>query len=149
MKYQQLENLECGWKWAYLAKKYREGELITKYIEKSAAQDAINELMQLEHEPVKVLKWISRHMNSDLSNRMKQTIRARRKRHFNAEHQHSRKKSIDLDFQVWQRLSALSRRRDNTLSETIVQLLEDAEYREKYTHQMSSLKQDLEAILGK
>ncbi|CDH20535.1 macrodomain Ter protein MatP [Xenorhabdus bovienii] len=149
MKYQQLENLECGWKWAYLAKKYREGELITKYIEKSAAQDAINELMQLEHEPVKVLKWISRHMNPDLSNRMKQTIRARRKRHFNAEHQHSRKKSIDLDFQVWQRLSALSRRRGNTLSETIVQLLEDAEYREKYTHQMSSLKQDLEAILGK
>ncbi|MBC8948922.1 MULTISPECIES: macrodomain Ter protein MatP [Xenorhabdus] len=149
MKYQQLENLECGWKWAYLAKKHREGESITKYIEKSAAQDAVNELMNLESEPVKVLKWIALHMNPDLSNRMKQTIRARRKRHFNAEHQHSRKKSIDLDFRVWQRLSALSRRRGNTLSETIIQLLEDAEYREKYTHQMSSLKQDLEAILGK
>ncbi|SFU28126.1 macrodomain Ter protein MatP [Xenorhabdus koppenhoeferi] len=149
MKYQQLENLECGWKWTYLVKKHREGEPITKYIEKSAAQDAVNELMKLEQEPVKVLTWISRHMNPDLSNRMKQTIRARRKRHFNAEHQYSRKKSIDLDFHVWQRLSALSRRRGNTLSETIVQLLEDAEYREKYNHQMSSLKQDLEAILGK
>ncbi|AOM40648.1 macrodomain Ter protein MatP [Xenorhabdus hominickii] len=149
MKYQQLENLECGWKWTYLAKKHREGEPITKYIEKSTAQDAVNELMKLECEPIKVLKWISMHMNPDLSNRMKQTIRARRKRHFNAEHQHSRKKSIDLDFHVWQRLSALSRRRDNTLSETIVQLLEDAEYKEKYTHQMSSLKQDLESILGK
>ncbi|PHM48402.1 macrodomain Ter protein MatP [Xenorhabdus miraniensis] len=149
MKYQQLENLECGWKWAYLAKKHREGEQVTKYIEKSAAQDAVNELMKLECEPIKVLEWISQHMNPDLSNRMKQTIRARRKRHFNAEHQHSRKKSIDLDFHVWQRLSALSQRRGNTLSETIIQLLEDAEYREKYTHQMSSLKQDLEAILRK
>ncbi|CDL82671.1 macrodomain Ter protein MatP [Xenorhabdus szentirmaii] len=149
MKYQQLENLECGWKWAYLAKKHREGEAITKYIEKSAAEDAVNELMKLEPEPIKVLKWISLHMNPDLSNRMKQTIRARRKRHFNAEQQHSRKKSIDLDFHVWQRLSNLSQRRGNTLSETITQLLEDAEYREKYAHQMSSLKQDLEEILRK
>lgn len=42
-------------------------------------------------------------MNPELSNRMKQTIRARRKRYFNAEHQHTRKKSIDLTFKVWQR----------------------------------------------
>ncbi len=33
MKYQQLENLESGWKWKYLVKKHREGELITRYIE--------------------------------------------------------------------------------------------------------------------
>ncbi|WP_340607698.1 macrodomain Ter protein MatP [Xenorhabdus bharatensis] len=149
MKYQQLENLECGWKWAYLVKKHREGEEITKYLEKSAAQDAINALLKLEREPVRVLQWISLHMNQALSNRMKQTIRARRKRHFNAEHQHSRKKSIDLDFHVWQRLSNLSRRRGNTLSETIVQLLEDAEHKEKYAHQILNLKQDLAAILDK
>ncbi|MCC8380581.1 MULTISPECIES: macrodomain Ter protein MatP [Xenorhabdus] len=149
MKYQQLENLECGWKWAYLVKKHREGEEVTKYLEKSAAQDAINALLKLEREPVKVLQWISLHMNQALSNRMKQTIRARRKRHFNAEHQHSRKKSIDLDFHVWQRLSNLSRRRGNTLSETIVQLLEDAEHKEKYAHQILNLKQDLAAILDK
>ncbi|PHM72531.1 macrodomain Ter protein MatP [Xenorhabdus sp. KJ12.1] len=149
MKYQQLENLECGWKWTYLVKKHREGEEITKYLEKSAAQDAINALLKLEREPVKVLQWISLHMNQALSNRMKQTIRARRKRHFNAEHQHSRKKSIDLDFHVWQRLSNLSRRRGNTLSETIVQLLEDAEHKEKYAHQILNLKQDLAAILDK
>ena len=35
-----------------------------------------------------------------------------------------------------------------TLSETIVQLIEDAERKEKYATQMSSLKQDLQAILG-
>ncbi len=38
MKYQQLENLESGWKWKYLVKKHREGELITRYIEASAAR---------------------------------------------------------------------------------------------------------------
>ena len=112
MKYQQLENLESGWKWKYLVKKHREGELITL-------------------------------------NRMKQTIRARRKRHFNAEHQHTRKKSIDLEFMVWQRLAGLAQRRGKTLSETIVQLIEDAEHKEKYANKMSTLKQDLQALLGK
>lgn len=89
-----------------LVKKHREGELITRYIENSAAQEAVNELLKLENEPVKVLAWIAAHMNPELDNRMKQTIRARRKRHFNAEHQHTRKKSIDLEFLVWQRLAA-------------------------------------------
>ncbi|WP_338808446.1 macrodomain Ter protein MatP [Serratia marcescens] len=149
MKYQQLENLESGWKWKYLVKKHREGELITRYIENSAAQEAVNELLKLENEPVKVLVWIAAHMNPELDNRMKQTIRARRKRHFNAEHQHTRKKSIDLEFLVWQRLAALARRRGVTLSETVVQLIEDAERKEKYANQMSSLKEDLKAILGK
>ncbi len=96
MKYQQLENLESGWKWKYLVKKHREGELITRYIEASAAKDAVDVLLTLENEPVLVNSWIAQHMNPALVNRMKQTIRARRKRHFNAEHQHTRKKSIDL-----------------------------------------------------
>lgn len=149
MKYQQLENLESGWKWAYLVKKHREGEAITRHIENSAAQEAVEQLMKLENEPVKVQQWIDAHMNGDLTTRMKQTIRARRKRHFNAEHQHTRKKSIDLEFLVWQRLAALARRRGNTLSDTVVQLIEDAERKEKYASQMSSLKQDLKDILDK
>ncbi|CDK69355.1 putative dehydrogenase [Escherichia coli] len=91
MKYQQLENLESGWKWKYLVKKHREGELITRYIEASAAQEAVDVLLSLENEPVLVNGWIDKHMNPELVNRMKQTIRARRKRHFNAEHQHTRK----------------------------------------------------------
>ncbi|HAR9387539.1 TPA: Ter macrodomain-binding protein MatP, partial [Salmonella enterica] len=80
MKYQQLENLESGWKWKYLVKKHREGELITRYVEASAAQEAVNLLLALENEPVRVNVWIDRHMNPALLNRMKQTIRARRKR---------------------------------------------------------------------
>ena len=149
MKYQQLENLESGWKWKYLVKKHREGELITRYIEASAAQEAVDELLSLENEPVLVNGWIDKHMNPELVNRMKQTIRARRKRHFNAEHQHTRKKSIDLEFIVWQRLAGLAQRRGKTLSETIVQLIEDAENKEKYANKMSSLKQNLQALRGK
>ena len=145
MKYQQLENLESGWKWKYLVKK----QLITRYIEASAAQEAVDVLLSLENEPVLVNGWIDKHMNPELVNRMKQTIRARRKRHFNAEHQHTRKKSIDLEFIVWQRLAGLAQRRGKTLSETIVQLIEDAENKEKYANKMSSLKQDLQALLGK
>ncbi|EPF18747.1 MULTISPECIES: macrodomain Ter protein MatP [Cedecea] len=149
MKYQQLENLESGWKWKYLVKKHREGELITRYIEASAAQEAVEQLLTLENVPVLVQNWIEQHMNPALHNRMKQTIRARRKRHFNAEHQHTRKKSIDLEYLVWQRLAGLAQRRGNTLSETIVQLIEDAERKEKVETTMSTLKQDLQAMLGK
>ena len=149
MKYQQLENLESGWKWKYLVKKHREGELITRYIETSAAKDAVDLLLTLENEPVQVNAWIEKHINSSLINRMKQTIRARRKRHFNAEHQHTRKKSIDLEFVVWQRLAGLAQRRGKTLSETVVQLIEDAEHKEKYATTMTSLKQDLQALLSK
>ncbi|SLM63719.1 MULTISPECIES: macrodomain Ter protein MatP [Dickeya] len=147
MKYQQLKNLECGWKWKYLVKKHREGEPITRFIEQSAADEAVAQLLAMENHPVDVLEWIKRFMSPALENRMKQTIRARRKRHFNAEHQHTRKKSIDLEYLVWQRLAALAQRREITLSETIVQLIEDAEYKEKYANQMSVLKQDLAAIL--
>ena len=148
MKYQQLENLESGWKWKYLVKKHREGELITRYVEASAAKEAVDLLLGMENEPVRVLGWIEKHMNPALQNRLKQTIRARRKRHFNAEHQHTRKKSIDLEFMVWQRLAGLAQRRGITLSETIVQLIEDAERKEKYENHMSTLKQDLQALLG-
>lgn len=91
MKYQQLENLESGWKWKYLVKKHREGERITRHLENSAAQESVNQLLNLENEPVKVSDWIVNNMNPALENRLKQTIRARRKRHFNAEHQHTRK----------------------------------------------------------
>ena len=149
MKYQQLENLESGWKWKYLVKKHREGELITRHLELSAAQAAVDALLAMENSPVEVAEWIAQHIHPDLENRLKQTIRARRKRHFNAEHQHTRKKSIDLEYLVWQRLAGLAQRRSNTLSETIVQLIEDAERKEKYASQMSTLKQDLQAILGK
>ena len=79
---------------------------------------------------------MSNTLTRQLLNRMKQTIRARRKRHFNAEHQHTRKKSIDLEFMpsgsVWPGLLSGA---GKTLSETVVQLIEDAEHKEKYATQ--------------
>ena len=147
MKYQQLENLECGWKWHYLVKRHLEGEPITRYIEKSAAKQAVNELLLLEHKPTAVVDWIKQHLNPDLDNRMKQTIRARRKRHFNAEQQNTRKKSIDLEFLVWQRLANLAKRRKCTLSQTITQLIEDAEQKEQYATKVSTIKDDLLSLL--
>lgn len=149
MKYKQLENLESGWKWTYLVKKHREGEQITRYLETSAAHDAVDQLLTFENTPVRVQEWIVQHMNPALANRMKQTIRARRKRYYNAEHQHTRKKSIDLEYLVWQRLAGLAERRTKTLSETIVQLIEDAERKEKVESKISTLRQDLQNMLGK
>lgn len=149
MKYLQLENLESGWKWKYLVKKHREGELITRYLETSAARQAVELLLLQENSPQNVNAWIEQHMNPDLVNRMKQTIRARRKRHFNAEHQHTRKKSIDLEYLVWQRLAALANRRGITLSDTIVKLIEDAESKEKYQSKISILRNDLEDLLAR
>lgn len=148
MKYQQLENLECGWKWKYLIKKYREGEPITRYIEKSAEQEAIRQLLNLENDPIKVTNWIANHLNPALVNRMKQTIRARRKRHFNAEHQNTRKKSIDLEFLVWQRLANLAKRRGMTLSDVIIQLIDDAEQKDQYANKVSTIKDDLISLLA-
>lgn len=147
MKYQQLENLECGWKWQYLVKKHREGERITQYLEKSADQQAVLELLKLENNPVKVIEWIAKHLNADLENRMKQTIRARRKRHFNAEHQNTRKKSIDLEFLVWQRLANLAKKHNVTLSEMIVQLIDDAEKKGQYANKVLTIKDDLISLL--
>ncbi|WP_236851704.1 macrodomain Ter protein MatP [Candidatus Sodalis pierantonius] len=140
--------METGWKWKYLIKKHREGERISRHEENSAAAESVQELISYQHQPEKILKWIRESMHPVLENRMKQTIRARRKRHFNAEHQHTRKKSIDLEYLVWQRLAALAQRRGNTLSETIINLLEDAERKEKVDKTLSSLRSDLKAILG-
>ncbi len=48
--------------------------------------------------------WIEQHESGADEPHERRPIRARRKRHFNAEHQHTRKKSIDLEFVVWQRI---------------------------------------------
>ncbi|UVK78294.1 MAG: macrodomain Ter protein [Sodalis sp. Fse] len=148
MKYWQLKNLETDWKWKYLIKKYHEGDKITWHEKKSAAEKSIATLISYQHQPEKILKWIHEFMHPGLANRMKQTIRARRKRHFNAKHQHTRKKSIDLEYLVWQQLSALAIRRGFTLSETIISLLEDAECKEKYNKTISWLRHDLQTILS-
>ncbi len=147
MKYQQLENLECGWKWKYLINKWKDGEKITRYIDSSEDKTAVEALRQIEHEPTKVLEWIEQHMAEDLDNKLKQAIRAKRKRHFNAEQIHTKKKSIDLDYRVWEKLSYRANELGCTLSDAIEYLLSEASRSEKASKTVSSLKEDLSKLL--
>ncbi|WP_413478793.1 macrodomain Ter protein MatP [Vibrio hibernica] len=147
MKYQQLDNLECGWKWQYLVRKWKDGELITRYQDTSESMAAIEGLKKLEHQPNQVLNWMDEHMNPKLHNKMKQAIRAKRKRHFNAEHTHTKKKSIDLDYAVWEKLSERSQELGCTLSDAIEYLVSEASRSEKASKKVSNLKADLSKLL--
>ncbi|MDA0147533.1 macrodomain Ter protein MatP [Vibrio sp. LaRot3] len=148
MKYQQLENLECGWKWKYLIKKWKEGEKITRHIDSSEDSAAVEALRGIEHDPTKVLEWIELHMSAELDNKLKQAIRAKRKRHFNAEQIHTKKKSIDLDYRVWEKLSYRANELGCTLSDAIEYLLSEASRSEKASQTVSSLKEDLSKLLS-
>ncbi|KQB08212.1 macrodomain Ter protein MatP [Vibrio metoecus] len=148
MKYQQLENLECGWKWQYLINKWKDGEAITHYIDRSEIESAVQKLKMLEHDPTQVLVWIDEHMSPELDNKLKQAIRAKRKRHFNAEQVHTRKKSIDLDYRVWEKLSHKANELGCTLSDAIEYLLSEASRSEKASKTVNSLKEDLNRLLS-
>ncbi|ENM5741747.1 macrodomain Ter protein MatP [Vibrio metoecus] len=148
MKYQQLENLECGWKWQYLINKWKDGEAITHYIDRSEIESAVQKLKILEHDPTQVLVWIEEHMSPELDNKLKQAIRAKRKRHFNAEQIHTRKKSIDLDYRVWEKLSHKANELGCTLSDAIEYLLSEASRSEKASKTVNSLKEDLNRLLS-
>ncbi|MCW8333783.1 macrodomain Ter protein MatP [Vibrio paucivorans] len=148
MKYQQLENLECGWKWQYLIKKWKDGEAVTRHIDSSEAEAAVKLLQKIEHEPTLVLEWIDNHMSLELDNKMKQAIRAKRKRHFNAEQIHTKKKSIDLDYRVWEKLSFRANELGCTLSDAIEYLLSEASRSEKASKAVSNLKEDLSKLLS-
>ncbi|MGL6171533.1 MAG: macrodomain Ter protein MatP [Vibrio sp.] len=148
MKYQQLENLECGWKWQYLINKWKDGQAITHYIDHSEIESAVQKLKAIEHEPTQVLMWIEQHMAPEWDNKLKQAIRAKRKRHFNAEQIHTRKKSIDLDYRVWEKLSQRANQLGCTLSDAIEYLLSEASRSEKASKTVTSLKEDLCRLLS-
>ncbi|MGB1322250.1 MAG: macrodomain Ter protein MatP [Vibrio gallaecicus] len=148
MKYQQLENLECGWKWSYLIKKWKEGEAITRHIDSSEADVAVKELLKLEHQPTGVLDWIAKHMSFELDNKLKQAIRAKRKRHFNAEQVHTKKKSIDLDYRVWEKLSQRANELGCTLSDAIEYLVSEASRSEQASKTVNNIKEDLSKLLS-
>lgn len=87
-------------------------------------------------------------MAPELENKLKQAIRAKRKRHFNAEQLHTRKKSIDLDYRVWEKLSSRANELGCTLSDAIEYLLSEASRSEKASRAVSSLKEDLNKLLS-
>ena len=130
-----------------MVNKWKAGESITRYVDSSEAKEAVNQLRQLEHDPTQVLEWINDHMSPDFDNKLKQAIRAKRKRHFNAEQVHTKKKSIDLDYRVWEKLSHRANELGCTLSDAIEYLLSEASRSEKASKAVSSLKEDLSKLL--
>ena len=147
MKYQKLENQEANWKWIYLIRKYREGENITCYEERSLQEAKSQELLACQHYPEKIEAWIKKHLSPALPIKLDQAIRARRKRIFNGEKQHTKKKSIDLEYAVWQRLSRYSRKMKMTLSETITYMIDERESKAQFENQMAAMKNSLKNLL--
>lgn len=147
MRYQKLEIQEANWKWKYLLKKYREGENITKHEEASLIELKIQLLTTLQNSPEEIEAWIKSEMTSEQRKKMRQSIRARRKRFFNAEKQSTRKKSIDLEYASWQRLSKQATEMDLTLSETIHYLIDELEKKQIYAEQVDKMKANLKALL--
>ncbi|TCK01969.1 hypothetical protein EV694_0615 [Volucribacter psittacicida] len=149
MKYQKLENQEAHWKWLYLVKKQRNGEKITAYEEKSLEQEIAQQLIQAQHNPTIIENWITQHLSPNLAIKLDQAIRAKRKRFFNAEKQSTKKKSIDLEYAVWLRLSKYSKKNKMTLSETINFMIDEQESKALYESQMSMMKAGLADLLNK
>ncbi|HDR1103832.1 macrodomain Ter protein MatP [Pasteurella multocida] len=147
MKYQKLENQEAHWKWLYLIKKHREGENITRYEERSLSEDKVKQLLSQQNQPQAIETWIKAHLSPHLMIKLEQAIRARRKRFFNGEKQSTKKKSIDLEYAVWLRLSRYSRKMKMTLSETITYMIDERESKAQYEHQISAMKAGLKDLL--
>ncbi|HDR1059175.1 Macrodomain Ter protein [Pasteurella multocida] len=147
MKYQKLENQEAHWKWLYLIKKHREGENITRYEERSLSEDKVKQLLSQQNHPQAIETWIKAHLSPHLMIKLDQAIRARRKRFFNGEKQSTKKKSIDLEYAVWLRLSRYSRKMKMTLSETITYMIDERESKAQYEHQISAMKAGLKDLL--
>ncbi|MGL5006327.1 MAG: macrodomain Ter protein MatP [Plesiomonas sp.] len=149
MKYQQLENLESGWKWAYLVKKMRAGENVTCYAEQSEINALYELLLQIEYQPEQINTWISEHLHVAYETKLKQVVRATRKRYFNAEKEYTRKKSIDLEYLVWEKLSQRATSLGMTLSSTITYLLEESISKNRYENKIIAARSDLAELLKK
>ena len=149
MKYQQLENLESGWRWQYLVSKYKSGENITRFTDSSEIEAAANLLVSCENDPAAIGSWIELHLSPDLENKLKQAIRAKRKRHFDAELPQTRKKSIDLSYPVWERLSLKAKKMNMTLSETVDFLLSQMTQKKQSERTVRDLKASLSQLLKK
>lgn len=147
MKYQKLENQEANWKWLYLIRKYREGENITAYEEKSLSESKAQQLVASQNHPQQIEEWIKSHLAPHLMVKLDQAIRARRKRYFNGEKKSTKKKSIDLEYAVWLRLSRYSRKMKMTLSETITYMIDERESKAQFENQMSEMKAGLKNLL--
>ncbi len=147
MRYQRLEIQEANWKWQYLLKKHQSGEMITKHQERSLIELKIQQLTTLQGAPQEIEDWIKAEMTPQQRKKMRQSVRARRKRFFNAEQLNTKKKSIDLEYSSWLRLSRKAKALEMTLSQAIEHLIDDADNKQIYSEQISKMKQNLKDLL--
>ena len=147
MRYQKLESQEANWKWKYLLKKYREGENITKHEEQSLVELKVQLLTTLQNSPAEIEQWIKAEMTAEQRKKMRQSIRARRKRFFNAEKLSTRKKSIDLEYASWLSLSKYAKSQGITLSEAVNQLIDEVENQDIYREQLAKMKSSISELL--
>lgn len=147
MRYQKLTTQETTWKWQYLLKKHREGENITKHEEQSLIDLKVQFLSTLQDSPQEVEKWIKSEMTPEQRKKMRQSVRAKRKRFFNAEKQTTKKKSIDLEYASWLRLSKYAKSQNMTLSEAVVKLTDELENKQLYLEQVAKMKSSLKDLL--
>lgn len=92
-------------------------------------------------------KWIKSEMTPEQRKKMRQSVRAKRKRFFNAEKQTTKKKSIDLEYSSWLRLSKYAKSQKLTLSEAIVKLTDELENKQLYLEQVAKMKSSLKDLL--
>lgn len=140
MRYQKLEIQEATWKWQYLVKKYYAGINVTKHLEQSLVEQTMQHLFSIKDEPKEIEAWIKREMLKTERTRLRQAVRAKRKRFFNAESPFTRKKSIDLEFSSWERLANLSHTYNFTLSATVHFLIDEFENKKIYLEQLQKIK---------
>lgn len=86
-------------------------------------------------------------MTPEQRKKMRQSVRAKRKRFFNAEKQTTKKKSIDLEYSSWLRLSKYAKNKNLTLSEAIIQLTDELENKQLYLEQVAKMKSSLKDLL--
>ncbi len=140
MRYQVLTTLETKWKWQYLMRKHQNGEAICSEIEKSAILHKVEILSSLEEDPENLEKWIKTEMTKTQRDKLRQTIRAKRKRYFAQNDKNIQKKSIDLDYASWKMLAKKAQELDMTLSQTVLHLIDELDSASLYKRQITNLK---------
>ena len=147
MKYDQIEDLEFAWKLDYCNKKMYEKTNLTKYKNINDIND-IHRLLNESNNNDELNNLIIKHFNEVSLNKIKQAIRAKRKRFYNAQNKATKKKSIDLNYDVWVKLSEKSISIGATLSETIEYLLSESNKKKSVSKKVNDIKNDLNQLLN-
>ena len=147
MKYEKNEEMEILWIKNYCQKKYYEKAMMTNSTDNEIIHDIFTRINNAEN--YKNLKnLIQENFNSNSQLKLEQAIRAKRKRYYDAQNQHTKKKSIDLEYAVWKKLSDKSIELGSSLSETIEYLISETNKKTKVSKKFKDIKNDLNHLLN-